>query len=351
MSMQWTPEEKAILIERYSRGDDPDEIARDVGRTGAAVRLKAQTMGIRFGCNRLKEKAAVSQIPSRSRDLDTLLRDNASAFQRKRASADGTRSVQISQPHNGPYAILFFGDPHAGDDGCDIEKLCYDLDLVRSEPHVYGANMGDLTNNWVRALGHLYGSQTTTQGDEEKLMEWLIKALDWLFIILGNHDKWSAVAELLCRQHGVLGVSHGGMFTVNTPDGKRPFVVDARHTHKGNSMYNASHGQLKRVYRGSPAHLVIGAHIHTSAVTITKNGVTGRIGHAVRVGSYKRVDDYADASGFDDETISPSVMAVVDPSASDEGFVHVFHDVDQGVRFLRALRNEFNPVSESRVAA
>ena len=105
-------------------------------------------------------------------------------------------------------------------------------------------------------------------------------------------------------------------------------------------MYNPAHGQLKRNYRGSNADVIIGGHTHQSAYTMTKNGVTGQIGHSVRVGAYKKADEYADMLGLDDACISPSVLLVCDPAAQPSGFVHVFHDIDAGVQFLNAIRGE-----------
>lgn len=114
--------------------------------------------------------------------------------------------------------------------------------------------------------------------------------------------------------------------------------VDARHYHKGHSMYNPSHGALKKNYRGSDADIIIGGHTHQSAYTLTKNPQTQRIGHSITVGSYKLYDDYARSGDFEDTHISPSVLCVIDPSANAEGRITVFHDIRQGVRVLNALR-------------
>lgn len=354
MKRPWTHAETRTVGERYSRGDRVEQIAVDLDRTVTAIHNKARELGVRFGENRPKAKPAftIQSVPSPNRSVDQIIRDQAERFREKRERWESKhQGIEVVLDEPGPYAILFFGDPHADDDGCDLEKLSYDLEIARNEPHVFGANMGDLTNNWIGRLKGLYAHQHTTDDEAEALLEWLVQSIPWMFVILGNHDKWGPLASRICRDNEVTAVSHGAKFIIRDRPNGRPFTVDARHNHPGNSMYNPAHGQLKKSYRGSDANLIIGAHIHNSAYTQVKNPETGVIGHAVRVAAYKRFDEYADANGFADSAISPSVLVVVDPEASPEGFVTVFADVDQGVRFLRALRNEFNPVSESRIAA
>lgn len=323
----------AVVERDYPAGREIEDIGREISRGYASVRNKAQELGLKWGAKPFTVK---TQIPSPNRPLGDILAEQASRFHEKRARAHAKKGIEIELTDEGPYGILFFGDPHADDDGCDIEKLAADLQVVQTEPHVHGVNMGDLTNNWIRVLGHLYSHQHTTDDEAEALMDWLVGSIPWLFVILGNHDKWGPLAARICREKEVTYVSHGAMFRIKCGDSE--LVIDARHDHPGRSMYNPSHGQLKKGYRGSDAHIIIGAHIHTSGVTITKNEVTGHINHAVRVAAYKKFDEYADMKGFGDGSISPSILAVIDPKATAEGFVTLFHDIQSGVKFLNALR-------------
>lgn len=280
----------------------------------------------------------VQAVPTPNRPIDEIIRDQAERHREKMARWDVKHDgIRVSLDDPGPYGIVFFGDPHGDDDGCDFGRLCADMDLVKSTPHCYGLNLGDLSNNWIRALGHLYGVQHTTEDEAAEIVRYIVGYLDWLAVILGNHDKWSPLAAEICRNAGVTYVSHGAMFRITCGD--RDLLIDARHTHRGHSMYNPAHAQLKRNYRGSKAHLIVGAHVHTSAYTMVRNGVTGHIGHALRVGTYKLADEYADTNGFDQDSIGPSVMAVICPDADDTGYVTVFHDLAQGAVFLEAMRN------------
>jgi len=286
----------------------------------------------------LKWLGPAPQVPSANRPIDELLVDLERDYERKRAHHKSKRDgllVTIDEP---VYGVLFVGDPHLGDPGCDIGLLAHHLSLVRNTPGLYAVNMGDLTNNWVGKLKFLYAHQHTTDDEEEALARWLIREVPWLAVVLGNHDKWSPVAQILCKEAGVLYVSHGAKFIVKNPVGT--LKMDIRHTHRGNSQYNPSFGQAKQSFRGSDCDIIIGAHTHSSAYTLLRNGVTGKVSHAVRVGAYKRWDDYADQSGFDADSIGPAWLAVCDPSRGDEGKVQGFWDIEQGVEYLSWLRGK-----------
>ena len=277
------------------------------------------------------------EIPTANRPLSEILAGAAKDYKRKAAHHSAKREgVTLKRDDDLPFGLLFVGDPHLGDPGCDIETLAHHLEVVRETDGLEAINMGDLANFWVGRLGRLYAHQHVTDDEEIELCRWLLQEVHWAFLILGNHDKWGPVAELLCKQYGVPYASHGAKLIFKCPSCE--IRVDARHDHKGNSMYNPSHGQIKQSYRGSDCDIIIGAHIHTSAQTVIRNGVTGKLSHAVRVGAYKRHDDYADAHGFDADTIGPAWLAVIDPLAPEESRVQGFWDVDRGAEYLRWRR-------------
>ena len=334
----WDSGSIAVVVRDYPAGRDIAEIAEELDRSEAAVRLQARKMGLLWG-SKPKGKGFTTEKPATvNRSPEEVIADQARHFEEKRARWDAKHNgIKITLDEPGPYGVLFFGDPHADDDGFDFPKFSYDLRLVKETPHLFAANMGDLTNNWIGRLGHLWGVQHVTTDEAIGIADWIINEIPWLFVILGNHDKWSHDAEILCKKAGVTHVSHGAVFNVYCGDDRTR--IDARHTHKGNSMYNPSHAQLKKNFRGSDCDVIIGAHIHSSAYTMVKNGVTGKIGHCVRVGTYKRYDEFPDMLGLEDECISPSVMAVIDPRRQDTGKVTMFHDSGQGAEYLTFLRS------------
>jgi len=285
----------------------------------------------------VEERASSGLTPSE------IIEQQLALFVRKEAHHKPKREgIEIRIPAAGPFAVVAIGDPHMDDLGCDFAALKCDLDLIKTTPHCFGLNMGDLVNNWARALGHLYAHQKTTDDEALDMVRWMVRdcGVKWLMVILGNHCKWTQAVETICKDLKINYASHGAMLKILRGDSK-PYLIDARHTHPGNSMYNPSHGQVKRSYRGSPADVIIGAHTHTSALTILKNGISNKLNHCLRVGTYKRYDDYADAGGYTDECISPSVMIVIDPDADERSRTHIFHDLNVGAIFLASLRTKF----------
>lgn len=326
----WSEEDKEFVKKNYNTMTARD-IAYALNRTSEAVRHVARSLDLTG-----PKGFSVQEIPSPNRPIDEIVADQAERFKEKKARWNTKHEgIEIRLDKPGPYAIYFAGDPHVGDDGCDLERLSYELEFVSEQPRVFCANMGDISNNWIRALGFLYAHQHTTDDEERALARWLIESFPWLFVILGNHDKWSPLAQEMCENAGVTHVSHGGMFKIISGDST--LLIDARHDHKGNSQYNPSFAQAKRSYRGSPADIIIGAHIHSSGYTMLRNGITGKISHAIRVGTFKRFDEYADAGGFDEDSIGPSVLCVINPNADDVGKVTVFHDIEAGAIYLNAL--------------
>ena len=326
----WTAEEVAVLITHYPiEGQGVSH--RLPGRSGEACEQKARLLGLRL----VRPGTTTSEIPTANRDIIKLLQDRAEEFERKGAHHKAKQGVVIGRPTNEPYGLLLTGDPHLDDPGCDILEFATTLALARKhKDKVLIANVGDLTNNWIGSLGRLYAHQTTTDDEAIELIKWMLTECEWAWVVLGNHDKWSPLAGLLCQQHEVPYVSHGGVFTIDAPGG-RSLVIDCAHTHSGNSMYNASHAQVKRNYRGSRSDIIIGGHTHTGAHTILKNGFSGQVSHCIRLGSFKKYDDYADSKGFVDESLGASVLFTIDPNNDHPlGWIQAWYDIEAGIDYL-----------------
>lgn len=303
-------------------------------RSADAVRQKRQTLAA-------ISAPVIEKPPTANRSLDEIITSRIAEFKRKEAHAKGKQDgIRVTMPDGKPYALCFFGDPHVDDSGSSLARLIADAGVVKATEGAHAINMGDLTNNWCPPLARLYGVQEATSDEAVELMGWLLDLVPWLVVILGNHDKWSLTAELLCRERGIVSVSHGAEFDFRAGDSV--CRVDARHTHRGNSQYNPAFAQGKQNYRGSRSNIIIGAHTHTSAYTVLKNGVSGNLSHCVRVGAYKMYDEYADAHGFSPDCIGPFWMAVVDPSrdGQDPGFIVPFWDAKQGCDYLTRLREK-----------
>lgn len=334
----WSESDKQRLRELYEEGVSVDSLAEMFGRTHESVKNTATRLRLRRPTN--TKTFSVVQPPSAGRTITRLLADLSDAYKRKEAHSQAKKDgVDIHLDDPKPYGILLFGDPHLGDPGCDLETLTRHMALVRETPGLYGINLGDLSNNWIGGLQRLYGHQETTADDERALVDWCVGGVDWLAVILGNHDKWSSHAEHACKNAGVAYVSHGAKFNIHA--GGTVFRLDARHKRRGFSMYNASHAQLKALFRGNPCHVVTAAHIHQSAETVINNPQTGHTGIALQVGAYKKHDEYADANDMDGSQIGPAVLVTVDTRKDGEdtiGFIKTWWDIDSGIEYLGWLR-------------
>lgn len=343
---KWTDEELELLRRLRAQGVTPVQMQPHFpGRSVAALKTKAQEQlpgnkRIEWLENhRARQREARPQsIPSANRDIGQLLADRASEFDRKRrhhqAKSDG---VTIELPTDEPFVVACIGDPHADDPGTDIEHLAWVLGHCHAEG-VYPLCIGDLTNNWVGRLARLFAHQTTTDDEAIELMRWLLSATPWAFVILGNHDRWGPVAALVCQELGVPYASHGAVLRFQAPGGFE-FLVDARHDHRGNSMYAAEHGQNKSAYRGNRCDLIVGGHRHVSASAKRANGVARRLYDTVRVGAFKRYDEWAESLGFDHDDVGPAAYAVVWPgSPSEAGRCVVHWDLERAIRERESLK-------------
>ncbi len=334
----WRPDEEQVLIDWLTQGKDYADVATKLDRTEDAVRLKASTLGVTHKQVTLTRPSfTIEKPPSAGRDFEQLFKDRLSSFERKAAHHKGKKDIGVHLEGDGPYLLLAFGDPHVDDDGSCLATLNSHMEIA-NQPDVFAFNIGDLTNNWVGNLQRLYGVQETTIDDAKKLCRWLVGSVNWLWIILGNHDKWSDMAQMVCEEKGVCSVSHGGIFNITR--GGHTLKIDARHDHKGRSMYNPAHGQIKRNHRGSDADIIIAGHTHSGGYTRLKNGVTGKIGHMMRVGAYKMFDDYADASGFDNEALTPCLAILVDPFDENEP-ITIYDSPEKGHQMLELLRSKY----------
>ena len=255
----------------------------------------------------------------------------------------------------GPIGIHFFGDPHVDDDGTDIFALERDCEIIRATEGLYGANVGDTTNNWVGRLARLYAEQSTTASQAWQLAEWFLRMCMpegtpaseikkyWLFMIAGNHDMWSGAGDpikWITKQSDTVYESSEVRINLVFPNG-REVRVNARHDFKGHSQWNPAHGSMKAAQMGFRDHILINGHRHVSGYGCVKDPSNGVLSHCIQVASYKVYDRFAREKGFPDQHISPSVTAIIDPEAkSEKSLVHVIWDSEQAADYLTWLRSK-----------
>lgn len=278
------------------------------------------------------------ELPDELPTAEELLERRTKQFAKKAAAESARQLIPIRIKTKGPIGIMHMGDPHIDDNGTDISLLRSHVDLVNKTDALFCANVGDLHNNWVGRLARLYGQQSTSAAEAWVLVEWLFKAVRWLYVVGGNHDVWSGPGDpskWLAKFHGTLYEWHGARVGLQFPNG-REIRINARHDFPGRSQFNPAHGPGKAVRFGWRDHIATCGHTHTSGLQILKDPMTGLISYAIRVGSYKAYDDHAKAMGFFDETAFVAPVTVIDPSKADNdpGCVTFFADPFVAADFL-----------------
>lgn len=334
---------------------------RELAAGGMSKRAIARELGVDPGTVRWHLRAErwdaagvieVDDLPPRSIDIDQLVRERIQRYEIKanRVKAESFRRIKVNM--EGPVGILHFGDPHIDDDGCDIGLLLHHAKLTRETAGLFGANIGDVTNNWIGRLARLYANQSTSAEEAQKLAAYFLESVDWLYLIGGNHDYWSAgmgVLDWFAKQYGYMESGqfqyHGVRLGLQFPNGKE-IRINARHDFRGSSEHHPTHGPAKAARMGFFDHIAICGHRHQSGYEIvinpdplTGDGETGLMTHAIRIAAYKKMDSFQREKGFPYNNAGPGVITVINPDSTTEaGLIHVFHDADVGADFLTWLR-------------
>ncbi len=298
----------------------------------------------RFGENVPTQKEfTVSEIPDDDIDIEELVEHRIKQFDKKKKHQEATKLIPVKIHIPGVIGILHFGDPHVDDDGTDLMAIRAHGDLTHQEG-IWGANVGDTTNNWVGRLARLYANQSTSADQAWKLAEWFIQRTRWLYMIGGNHDAWSGSSDpikWISRQSNTLYQSSECRVGLRFPN-KREIIVNARHDFAGHSQWNPAHGQMKAAQMGQRDHIMISGHKHTSGYGVLKDPSTGKVCHAIQVASYKIYDSYAKERGFRDQSLSPACMTVINPDLPQDhpDMVKVFWCPFEGADFVKWKRKK-----------
>ena len=304
---------------------------------------RAEALGLAAG-GAVRKPFERDALPGEVTPTPELIERRIAQFRRKSTAAKARELIDVRIRDKGPIGIVHFGDPHVDDDGTDIAMIREHLEIVNSTPGMFAANVGDLQNNWVGRLSHLWSQQSVSAAEAWALTEWLIKSADWLYLIRGNHDVWSGEGDpVKWMMHGSTGVSEawGVRLNLNFPNG-RAVRINARHDFSGHSMWNTVHGPAKAVQMGWRDHVLTCGHKHVAGYQVLMDPATGLISHAIRCGSYKMLDRYAAEKGLPNQNIFPAAVTIIDPRHEDHDtrLVTTMFDVRRGAEFLTYLRKD-----------
>lgn len=282
----------------------------------------------------------VAALPSYQATAEEIIQRKFRIFNRRKRAKDARDLIPVKVKIDGPIGILHMGDPHLDDDGTNIKLVMEHLDLPSRVDGLFLACVGDYLNNWRGKLAPLHASQSTTQQEAHKLLEWFIKRDKWLYLIAGNHDVWAGDEDPLIwmtRGLGAIYEWHGARVALRFPGGAE-HIVNVRHEWPGSSIYNRVQGATRAIRFGGTDDLFINGHKHIWGHYEEENSAGG-VSHAVQVSAYKEIDDYQQAKGFARTSLGAACMTIHNPNArTPHGRCAVYWDVEEGADFLKFLR-------------
>jgi hypothetical protein len=266
----------------------------------------------------------IDSLPSDLPSFDELLAERVKKYDAKAAHYEATRTFNVYCKIKGPIGIGFFGDWHVDDDGTDLDLLVKHAELFDGRNKgLYGAFIGDARNNWQGRLARLWADQSTSAAESRVLLTGIVKMVNWLLFLKGNHDVWSGHDDLLdwlLQGHAVVTRPWRAIFHLKFPNG-RVVRIYASHDFKGRSMWNNAYGPARKAQLHGDADIYICGHLHTSGY---QHGYrpNGDMWHAVRIDSYKRIDDYVEELDIEPTNGYACPVALVDPDADkSENFI------------------------------
>lgn len=327
----------------YACGKKKLKAAKMLGITRSAVQHRLRSP---LAQEIMRENDIVSPEPLPPEDIATnkIIDFMCDRFSQRKKYDDAAKWRRFLVDSNQPIGICWFGDPHLDDNGCNWPALKKDCSIVAKTPGMYGANIGDTTNNWAGRLARLYADQDASKDTAYKLAEWFFKesGIRWMIMLLGNHDTNSDDGARLLKEFckNLCPMENWrAQFKLVFPN-KRECLIDAAHDHKGHSQWNQLHGQQRASSMGGIAHLYIAGHRHNWAMAKHECSESGRVYWLARARGYKFLDNYAKVNGFGEQQCGSSIVSIINPAASDLNMVQCFADVEHAADYLTYLRKK-----------
>lgn len=343
-----TDEQALARLKAFKKHGSIKAASEATGMGRQALRLGVDTAQKRGLDKEGDDLLELPDFPSDDVPIDRLL-DLAEERSRLRMRSHEAHTwFPVKVKEDRPIGILWFGDPHVDDNGCDWPLLRRHAHLCKTTDGLYGANIGDTTNNWAGRLAALYAKQDASVKTARRFASWLMldSGIKWMLWLIGNHDGWGDGAEILAQ----MAAKHKTQKIV-CHDWEARFVLQfkngceiriaAAHDFAGNSMWNPLHGPVKAAKFGDMIDLLVCGHKHNWAISQWEMADQGNIPVMIRVKGYKTYDDYARRLGHYEQKEGAAILTIIDPRATTRaGRVTAYADVEAGVEYLKWLRSK-----------
>ena len=284
-------------------------------------------------------------FPAEELPADELVDLMKSQFRREHLAHRSRKWFDIRVNIPGPIGIMWFGDPHVDSQGCNWPLLDAHAKICRDTEGMFGANIGDTTDNWVGRLARLYAHSNQSRSRAVRLAEIFIAemGIDWLLLLRGNHDMWSQSRQddplTWFKRGGAPMEDWQARFSLLFPNDRRARIW-AAHDFPGHSWFNPTHGN-KRASLRDQSHLYICGHRHNWALHCEENADTNEVYWFARARGYKYIDHHGENLGHEAQMEGACIVSVIDPdSVLESGFVQCFSDPHAAADFLTYKRRK-----------
>ena len=281
------------------------------------------------------------EFPDEHLPADKLVDRMCEQFDRKWAADRAREWFTVKVNDDKPIGIVWMGDPHVDSDGCHWPLLRRHAEIMRTTEGLYGANLGDSTDNWVSRLTRLYAHSNQSRNTGVRLAEILFSELGitWLLLLRGNHDMWSQSRSddpLTWIAKGIPAPIEDwrARFKLKFKNG-REAKIHASHSFSGQSWFHPLHGNIRAALEEGLADVYISGHTHEYGVLHLPLPKRGRDYWLAKARGYKFLDHHALVLGHEPHLLGASVVTIIDPNTDRSNpVVAVFDDVEEAADHL-----------------
>jgi hypothetical protein len=289
-------------------------------------------------------------LPAGEMTAEEIMARCKTGYERRAAAAAARNWMRFKVHEKGPFALVFVGDPHMGDNGFNAPLFERDVALIRETPAMWAVGLGDYTNHWSGYLAQkIYPHQDVTRTQEHVLVEWLVSQIKptgesiWWLMVLGNHDIWGVdkghLLEWMARGRAPVE-EWEARFIVECPNG-REIPVHAAHNFPGRSIYNPLHSVMRKgKFTGFEAQIYMAGDTHNWAMLhIEDEEGNGQVAWFCRARGYKYIDGYSTRLGYGNQHYGASITAIIDPSVEGPAAIDCRADLEEAVDCLEWKRS------------
>ena len=251
---------------------------------------------------------------------------------------ESARWAEITFNTKGYIGVALASDQHIGNSYTDHARMREDAELVRDTDNCFVIHAGDFIDNFMIDKPRPAMKQKIPPSVQWKLCDHYLDMFEdkILAVVAGNHDLWTSGAtdyDPLAKKVADLDVIyHAHELNIRLLVNNIPYNFSIRHKRRGNSALNPAR-VIKKMWEDGECDFDIGVvgHHHTPVIEpFTRHGMER---WAIRPGSYKLIDSFAEMIGFQKERAT-CPMVILSP---DKRSIQVFSDLRDGVATLKTL--------------